>query len=181
MVHFVLVCWIIKIGGLSPSSRGFLHRPRAPSAHSWFPHAYLSSFVHLNPFPIRPHFRPILSPVFSFITSLSSLSPHPHAGAVCIAQSQRVPREPAHGEFDRIVFRLLETPNARAVILFANEDDIRSATQTQFWHYLSHFWSDSKDSQCSCLSRKTGLHTSPYISVSSLQAQNFLVLYQKSR
>ncbi|XP_068168978.1 metabotropic glutamate receptor 8-like [Antennarius striatus] len=46
-------------------------------------------------------------------------------GGVCIAQSLKVPREPRPGEFDKIVLRLLETPNARAVIMFANEDDIR--------------------------------------------------------
>ncbi|KAI4585048.1 hypothetical protein MJG53_006582, partial [Ovis ammon polii x Ovis aries] len=44
---------------------------------------------------------------------------------VCIAQSQKIPREPRPGEFEKIIKRLLETPNARAVIMFANEDDIR--------------------------------------------------------
>ncbi|KAK7129625.1 hypothetical protein R3I93_019313 [Phoxinus phoxinus] len=47
------------------------------------------------------------------------------AGGVCIAQSLKIPREPRPGEFDKIIRRLLETPNARAVIMFANEDDIR--------------------------------------------------------
>ncbi|XP_025907450.1 metabotropic glutamate receptor 8, partial [Nothoprocta perdicaria] len=46
-------------------------------------------------------------------------------GGVCIAQSLKIPREPRPGEFDKIIKRLLETPNARAVIMFANEDDIR--------------------------------------------------------
>lgn len=46
-------------------------------------------------------------------------------GGVCVAQSQKIPREPQRSEFDRIVLRLLETPNARAIIMFANEDDIR--------------------------------------------------------
>lgn len=48
------------------------------------------------------------------------------AGGVCIAQSLKIPREPRAGEFDKIIRRLLETSNARAVIMFANEDDIRS-------------------------------------------------------
>lgn len=47
------------------------------------------------------------------------------AGGVCIAQSVKIPREPKTGEFDKIIRRLLETSNARAVIIFANEDDIR--------------------------------------------------------
>eukprot|EP00064_Thunnus_orientalis_P010750 superscaffoldBa00001486_g10777 len=50
-----------------------------------------------------------------------------HAGVrgVCIAQSLKIPREPRPGEFDKIIRRLLETSNARAIIMFANEDDIR--------------------------------------------------------
>ncbi|KAG7478474.1 hypothetical protein MATL_G00081100 [Megalops atlanticus] len=46
-------------------------------------------------------------------------------GGVCIAQSVKIPREPKPGEFDKIILRLRENPNARVVILFANEDDIR--------------------------------------------------------
>ncbi|EHB06976.1 Metabotropic glutamate receptor 4 [Heterocephalus glaber] len=46
-------------------------------------------------------------------------------GGVCIAQSVKIPREPKTGEFDKIIRRLLETSNARAIIIFANEDDIR--------------------------------------------------------
>lgn len=44
---------------------------------------------------------------------------------MCIAQSLKIPREPRAGEFDKIIRRLLETSNARTVIMFANEDDIR--------------------------------------------------------
>ncbi|XP_043976955.1 metabotropic glutamate receptor 4-like isoform X2 [Gambusia affinis] len=46
-------------------------------------------------------------------------------GGVCISQSVKIPREPKQGEFDKIMRRLGENPNARVVILFANEDDIR--------------------------------------------------------
>lgn len=46
-------------------------------------------------------------------------------GGVCISQSVKIPREPKQGEFDKIIRRLRENPNARVVILFANEDDIR--------------------------------------------------------
>lgn len=47
------------------------------------------------------------------------------SGGVCIAQSVKIPREPTAGEFDKIIKRLMETSNARGVIIFANEDDIR--------------------------------------------------------
>ncbi|XP_036386598.1 metabotropic glutamate receptor 4-like isoform X2 [Megalops cyprinoides] len=62
-------------------------------------------------------------------------------GGVCIAQSVKIPREPKPGEFDKIIFRLRENPNARAVILFANEDDIRRLLQAakkanQTGHFL---------------------------------------------
>lgn len=47
------------------------------------------------------------------------------AGGVCIAQSVKIPREPKPGEFDKIINRLRDNPNARVVVLFASEDDIR--------------------------------------------------------
>lgn len=46
-------------------------------------------------------------------------------GGLCISQSVKIPREPKSGEFDKIIRRLSENPNARVVIIFANEDDIR--------------------------------------------------------
>uniref|UniRef100_A0A8C2AWD0 Glutamate receptor, metabotropic 8a n=1 Tax=Cyprinus carpio TaxID=7962 RepID=A0A8C2AWD0_CYPCA len=62
-------------------------------------------------------------------------------GGVCIAQSLKIPREPRPGEFDKIIRRLLETPNARAIIMFANEDDIRRVLEAakrsnQTGHFL---------------------------------------------
>lgn len=62
--------------------------------------------------------------IHSFSVSLSV------PGGVCIAQSLKIPREPRLGEFDKIIRRLLETSNARAVIMFANEDDIRYVLRT---------------------------------------------------
>ncbi|XP_073681463.1 glutamate receptor, metabotropic 6b isoform X2 [Garra rufa] len=47
------------------------------------------------------------------------------AGGLCIAQAIKIPREPRPGEFDKIIKRLMETSNARGVIIFANEDDIK--------------------------------------------------------
>ncbi|KAG5838260.1 metabotropic glutamate receptor 4-like isoform X1 [Anguilla anguilla] len=62
-------------------------------------------------------------------------------GGVCIAQSVKIPREPKSGEFDKIIRRLRENHNARVVILFANEDDIRRLLQAakkanQTGHFL---------------------------------------------
>ena len=48
-----------------------------------------------------------------------------HSGGLCIGQSIKIPREPKPGGFDKIIKRLMETSNARGVIIFANEDDIR--------------------------------------------------------
>ncbi|XP_035863883.1 metabotropic glutamate receptor 4-like isoform X1 [Sander lucioperca] len=50
-------------------------------------------------------------------------------GGLCISQSVKIPREPRTGEFDKIIRRLSENPNARVVIIFANEDDIRRLLQ----------------------------------------------------
>ncbi|XP_008319059.1 metabotropic glutamate receptor 4 isoform X1 [Cynoglossus semilaevis] len=47
------------------------------------------------------------------------------ARGVCVSQSVKIPREPKQGEFDKVIRRLKETSNARVVIIFANEDDIR--------------------------------------------------------
>uniref|UniRef100_A0A3B4BA53 G-protein coupled receptors family 3 profile domain-containing protein n=1 Tax=Periophthalmus magnuspinnatus TaxID=409849 RepID=A0A3B4BA53_9GOBI len=51
------------------------------------------------------------------------------AGGLCIAQSIKIPREPRPGEFEKIIKRLMETSNARGVIIFANEDDIKRVLQ----------------------------------------------------
>lgn len=48
-----------------------------------------------------------------------------HTGGLCIAQSIKIPREPRPGEFEKVIKRLMETSNARGVIIFANEDDIK--------------------------------------------------------
>uniref|UniRef100_A0A8C7EAF2 Glutamate metabotropic receptor 4 n=1 Tax=Nothoprocta perdicaria TaxID=30464 RepID=A0A8C7EAF2_NOTPE len=55
------------------------------------------------------------------------------AGGVCVAQSVKIPREPKAGEFDKIIRRLLETSHARAIIIFANEDDIRCGGEGGTW------------------------------------------------
>ncbi|KAI4827099.1 hypothetical protein KUCAC02_030523 [Chaenocephalus aceratus] len=52
------------------------------------------------------------------------------AGGICIAQSIKIPREPRPGEFEKIIKRLMETSNARGVIIFASEDDIKRVLQT---------------------------------------------------
>ncbi|XP_037109737.1 metabotropic glutamate receptor 8-like isoform X1 [Syngnathus acus] len=80
------------------------------------------------------------------------------SGGVCIAQALKIPREPKAGEFDRMVLRLLETPNARAVVTFANEDDIRRILDAAKRHNLTgHFlWvgSDSWGSKVSPVLRQ---------------------------
>uniref|UniRef100_A0A8C3VIM9 G-protein coupled receptors family 3 profile domain-containing protein n=1 Tax=Catharus ustulatus TaxID=91951 RepID=A0A8C3VIM9_CATUS len=49
------------------------------------------------------------------------------AGGLCIAQSLKIPQERKNKsiDFDRIIRQLLETPNARAIVIFANDEDIR--------------------------------------------------------
>uniref|UniRef100_A0A6Q2XU39 G-protein coupled receptors family 3 profile domain-containing protein n=1 Tax=Esox lucius TaxID=8010 RepID=A0A6Q2XU39_ESOLU len=46
-------------------------------------------------------------------------------GGVCISQSVKIPRDAKPEEFKKVISRLRENPNARVVIIFANEDDIR--------------------------------------------------------
>lgn len=69
----------------------------------------------------------LIRKLFSFVLPL---------GGLCISQSVKIPREPRTGEFDKIIRRLSENPNARVVIIFANEDDIR---WVQWKCFLSYF------------------------------------------
>ncbi|XP_069503595.1 metabotropic glutamate receptor 8-like isoform X2 [Ambystoma mexicanum] len=75
------------------------------------------------------------------------------SGGVCIAQSIKIPREPRPGEFDKVIKRLLETSNARGIIIFANEDDIKRVLEAaQRSNQTGHFlWvgSDSWGSKIS--------------------------------
>ncbi|CAK6977998.1 glutamate receptor%2C metabotropic 6a isoform X1 [Scomber scombrus] len=69
------------------------------------------------------------------------------AGGVCIAQSVKIPREPSDGEFDKIIKRLMETSNARGVIIFANEDDIKRVLEAaQRANLTGHFLFVGSDS-----------------------------------
>lgn len=47
------------------------------------------------------------------------------AGGLCIAQSVKIPHNHKTDDFDKIITQLLETPKARAIIIFANDEDIR--------------------------------------------------------
>ncbi|TSM52331.1 Metabotropic glutamate receptor 8 [Bagarius yarrelli] len=71
---------------------------------------------------------------------------HAFIEEICPDMSE-IPREPRPGEFDKIISRLLETPNARAIIMFANEDDIRrvldAAKRNNQTHHFLWVGSDS--------------------------------------
>ncbi|KAK2851547.1 hypothetical protein Q5P01_007823 [Channa striata] len=63
------------------------------------------------------------------------------AGGICIAQSLKIPHNPKQEDYDKVIQQLLETQHSRAVIVFANEEDIRgvlSATKqaNQVGHFL---------------------------------------------
>ncbi|NXS59848.1 GRM7 protein, partial [Brachypteracias leptosomus] len=49
------------------------------------------------------------------------------AGGLCIAQSLKIPQDRKDKiiDFDKIIKQLLETPNARAIVIFANDEDIK--------------------------------------------------------
>ncbi|KAA0712432.1 Metabotropic glutamate receptor 7 [Triplophysa tibetana] len=63
------------------------------------------------------------------------------AGGICIAQSLKIPHDHKQADFDKIIRQLLETRYARAVIIFAYDEDIRgilNATKRadQVGHFL---------------------------------------------
>ncbi|XP_035768441.1 metabotropic glutamate receptor 7 [Neolamprologus brichardi] len=63
------------------------------------------------------------------------------AGGICIAQSLKIPHDHKPSDFDKIIRQLLDTRYARAVILFASDEDIRgilnaSKRADQVGHFL---------------------------------------------
>ncbi|KAI7791391.1 metabotropic glutamate receptor 7 precursor, partial [Triplophysa rosa] len=62
-------------------------------------------------------------------------------GGICIAQSLKIPHDHKQADFDKIIRQLLETRYARAVIIFAYDEDIRgilnaSKRADQVGHFL---------------------------------------------
>uniref|UniRef100_A0A8B9RBY7 Glutamate metabotropic receptor 7 n=1 Tax=Astyanax mexicanus TaxID=7994 RepID=A0A8B9RBY7_ASTMX len=63
------------------------------------------------------------------------------AGGICIAQSLKIPHDHKQADFDKIIRMLLDTRQARAVIMFAYDEDIReilnaSKRAEQVGHFL---------------------------------------------
>uniref|UniRef100_A0A4W5LEV9 Receptor ligand binding region domain-containing protein n=1 Tax=Hucho hucho TaxID=62062 RepID=A0A4W5LEV9_9TELE len=63
------------------------------------------------------------------------------SGGICIAQSLKIPHSHKQENFDKIIKLLLDTRYARAVILFASDEDIRgilnaSKRADQVGHFL---------------------------------------------
>lgn len=52
-----------------------------------------------------------------------------YKGGICIAQSLKIPHNPKTEDYDKIIQQLLETRNARAIIIFGSEEDIRWGAQ----------------------------------------------------
>ncbi|KAI9514331.1 Metabotropic glutamate receptor 6 [Dissostichus eleginoides] len=62
-------------------------------------------------------------------------------GGICIAQSLKIPHDHKPSDFDKIIRMLLDTRYARAIILFASDEDIRgilnaSKRADQVGHFL---------------------------------------------
>ncbi|GAA6081624.1 metabotropic glutamate receptor 7, partial [Tachysurus ichikawai] len=60
---------------------------------------------------------------------------------ICIAQSLKIPHDHKQADFDKIIRMLLDTRQARAVIMFAYDEDIReilnaSKRADQMGHFL---------------------------------------------
>ncbi|KAK2118386.1 Metabotropic glutamate receptor 6 [Saguinus oedipus] len=95
------------------------------------------------------------------------------AGGVCIAQSIKIPREPKPGEFNKLIRRLMETPNARGIIIFANEDDIRRVLEAARQANLTgHFLWVGSDSW--------GAKTSPILSLEDVAVGAITILPKRA-
>lgn len=63
-----------------------------------------------------------------------------HKGGICIAQSLKIPHNPKMEDYDKTIQQLLESPRSRAVIIFANEEDIRWDAHSGFMHVVQTRW-----------------------------------------
>ncbi|KAI1890339.1 hypothetical protein AGOR_G00152720 [Albula goreensis] len=62
------------------------------------------------------------------------------AGGICIAQSLKIPHDHKQADFDKIIRLLLDTLHARAVIIFASDEDIRGVLNaTKRANRVGHF------------------------------------------
>uniref|UniRef100_H3DKJ8 Glutamate metabotropic receptor 7 n=1 Tax=Tetraodon nigroviridis TaxID=99883 RepID=H3DKJ8_TETNG len=59
------------------------------------------------------------------VEAFTQLSKEAEKGGICIAQSLKIPHNPKLEDYDKAIQQLLETHYSRAVIIFANEEDIR--------------------------------------------------------
>ncbi|XP_061909688.1 metabotropic glutamate receptor 7-like isoform X1 [Entelurus aequoreus] len=63
-----------------------------------------------------------------------------YRGGICIAQSLKIPHNPKLEDYDKAIQQLLETQHSRAVIIFANEEDIRGVLNaTKRANHGGHF------------------------------------------
>lgn len=71
-------------------------------------------------------------------------SPLKKKGGICIAQSLKIPHNPKLEDYDKAIQQLLETHYSRAVVIFANEEDIRWAVRcwccTTFGFLIMALW-----------------------------------------
>ncbi|KAJ3603170.1 hypothetical protein NHX12_030913, partial [Muraenolepis orangiensis] len=57
------------------------------------------------------------------------------SGGICIAQSLKIPHDHKPSDFDKIIHLLLDTRYARAIVIFASDEDI-SKRADQLGHFL---------------------------------------------
>ncbi|KAG5835895.1 hypothetical protein ANANG_G00248840 [Anguilla anguilla] len=62
------------------------------------------------------------------------------AGGICIAQSLKIPHDHKQADFDKIIRQLLDTVHAKAVVIFASDEDIRGVLNaTKRANRVGHF------------------------------------------
>uniref|UniRef100_A0A8C6UF32 Glutamate metabotropic receptor 7 n=1 Tax=Neogobius melanostomus TaxID=47308 RepID=A0A8C6UF32_9GOBI len=83
------------------------------------------------------------------------------AGGICIAQSLKIPHNPKLEDYDKGVQQLLESPHARAIIIFASDEDIRGILNaTKRANQVGHFLWIGSDSWGAKSTPSTSLKTS---------------------
>ncbi len=72
---------------------------------------------------------------FQGIASFISIA---HDLGICVAVSEKVSRHSKPNDFDRIIERLSQKPQARAVVMFVDEDNTRYAIRALYLFIFSY-------------------------------------------
>lgn len=99
-------------------------RPTPPSQHFPFP-PFRIDIIDSNSQLLHSHSIKVNETLYSLKQGIASFIQTANALGICVAVSEKVSRHSKPEDFDRIIDRLYSKPQARVVVMFVDEDNIR--------------------------------------------------------